>query len=423
MKEVLKTLILRFQERGLPQDLVPRELNLSPFLQTKNAVVITGPRRAGKTYLMFQIMKALKLPMPEIIYLNFEDNVLVDFRPKNFEDILTAYKELHPNKIPYLFLDELHVVPQWELFVRKLVDNHYKVFVTGSNAQLLSKEYATHLGGRYLEANIFPLSFREFLRFKNVQVDQNILYSEQRFQILSLFEEYVNFGGFPEVTLAKNPDLKEKLIDAYFKTAFFRDIVERFKVKDETLFEIVLKKTAENIGKPFSFRSIRNKLLPLGYSVSLKTIIHYLNYAVQGFLLVPSTLFQESLVSREKERKMYFIDNGYLQTFFVSPNVSKKLENTIATNLFFSGQSLQYFRNTMEIDFLIKENIPVQVSYSISDPETLQREVIGLTRFLKYVGKNVGYLLTWNESDTIERQGKTITVLPAWYFLLFYLND
>lgn len=422
MKEILKTLILRFQERGLPDDLVMREINLSPFLQTKNALVITGPRRAGKTYLMFQIMKELNIPIRDVIYLNFEDNVLVDFTPKNFEDILTAYKELHPNKTPHLFLDEVHVVPQWELFVRKLVDNRYRVFVTGSNAQLLSKEYATQLGGRYLEVKVFPLNFREFLKFKNEQFDRQILYSEYRFKILSLFEEYVNSGGFPEVTLAENPVLKEKLIDAYYKTAFFRDIVERFKIKDETLFEIVLKKTAENIGKPFSFRSIRNNLLPLGYSVSPKTIIHYLEYAIKGYLLLPSNLFRESLASRVRERKMYFIDNGYLQTFFVSRNMSKKLENTVAANLFFSGKTLRYFRNSMEIDFILEEKIPLQVSYQLSEPLTFQREVNGLAQYLNHAGSDIGYILTWNETDTLKQNGKKIRILPAWYFLLFGMD-
>ncbi len=423
MKEILKTLILRFQETGIPNDLVPREFDLAPLQETKNAVVITGPRRAGKTYLMFQIMQEMQLPLSEIIYLNFEDNVLVDFTPANFEDILTAFKELHPDKKPALFLDEVHVVPRWELFVRKLVDNRFKVFVTGSNAQLLSKEYATHLGGRYLETQIFPLNFREFLKFKKVQVDSNILYSEQRFRVLSLFEEYVNFGGFPEVTLAQNPVLKKKLIDAYYKTAFFRDIVERFKIKDETLFEIVLKKTAENIGQPFSFRSIQNKLRPLGYSVSTKTIIKYFDYAIQGYLLIPSNLLRESVISREKERKMYFIDNGYLQTFYISRNMSKKLENTVATHLFFQGQSLQYFRNSLEIDFVLQGKIPLQVSYTLSEPTTLEREIQGLMKYLEFAGSKEGYIVTWNESQTIENKDKTIHIIPAWYFLLFGMPE
>jgi len=423
MKEILKKLIVRFQESGVPDDLIHRELNSAPFLETQNAVVITGPRRAGKTYLMFQMMRELKLPLSDIVYLNFEDNVLVDFTPRNFEDILTAYQELYPKKKPVLFLDEIHTVPRWELFVRKLVDNRFKVFVSGSNAHLLSKEYATSLGGRYLETEIFPLNFREFLKFKNFPIDHNIIYSERRFQVLSLFEEYVQFGGFPEVCLAQNTVLKEKLIDAYYHTAFFRDIVDRFKIKDETLFEIVLKKTAENIGQPFSFRSIRNKLQPLGYSVSLKTIIHYFEYAVQGYLLIPSVLMRESVISREKERKMYFIDNGYLQTFFVYQNMSKKLENTIATNLLFNGKTLQYFRNSTKIDFVLKEGIPLQVSYSLSDPETLHREINGLIAYLKYAGSKTGYILTWNESDSVVRNGKTLKIMPAWYYLLFDIDS
>lgn len=419
MKEILKRLIVRFQETGLPADLLPRTVNLTPFLETRNAVVITGPRRAGKTYLLFQIVREMKRPMQEVIYINFEDNVLVEFAPKNFEDILTAYKELYPGKVPILFLDEVHNVPGWEMFVRKLVDTHHRVFVTGSNAQLLSKEYATRLGGRYLELEIFPLTFQEFLNFNNTGYDKNVLYSDKRFQILSLFEEYVKYGGFPEVALSPNPALKEKIIDSYFKTAFFRDIVDRFKIRDETLFEIILKKTAENIGKPFSFRSIGNKLQPLGYKVSSKTIVKYFEYAVKGYLLIPSYFRRESLIQRENERKMYFIDNGYLETFYISENMGRKLENILAMNLFFSGKNLFYFRNKLEIDFLPEAKIPIQVTYRIVDPHTLQREVKGLLKYLHNTGGERGYMLTWNEVDTIEDDGKTIYILPAWYFLLF----
>jgi len=419
MKQILKRLIIQFQERGLPKDLIPREVNLSPFLKTRNAMVVTGPRRAGKTYLMFQIMKELRRPLREIIYINFEDNVLVDFTPANFEDIITAYKELYPHETPVIFLDEVHNIPRWEIFARKLVDNHYRVFITGSNAQLLSKEYATRLGGRYLELEIFPLTFREYLKFRGVDYDSNVLYSDRSFQLISLFETYMNFGGFPEVTLADDDLLKEKLISSYFKTAFFRDIINRFKIRDDTLFEIILKKAAENIGNPFSFRSIRNKLTPLGYNVSPKTIIQYFDYAVNGYLLVPSYLKRESVLKREVERKMYFIDNGYLQSFYAEKNQSKKLENIVALNLRFQGHSLQYFRNTVEIDFLLSDSTPVQVCFDLSPKDTSRREVKALIKYLNLMGRKNGYILTWNETQTFEQKGKTINILPAWYFLLF----
>ncbi len=419
MKEVLKSLILRFQEKGLPSDLIAREKNLQPYLKTKNAVVISGPRRAGKTYLMFQIMKEMGLPSDSIIYINFEDNVLADFTTNNFEDILSSYKELYHNKKPVLFLDEIHTIPKWELFVRKLVDNRYKVFVTGSNSQLLSKEYATLLGGRYLEIEIFPLDFKEFLKFKNITYDEKILYSDKRFEILALFDEYMNFGGFPEITLSNDTVLKEKLIDAYFKTAFFRDIVDRYKIRDETLFEIILKKAAENIGQPFSFRSIKNKLQPFGYSVSLKTIIKYFEYAVNGYLLIPSLLKRESLIRREGIRKIYFIDNGYLQSFYISENFSKKFENIIALNLFYNKKPLFFFRNTIEIDFVPESVSPIQASYSLADENTLKREINGLVKYCNKFGHESAYILTRNERQTIVQNGITIKILPAWYFLLF----
>ncbi len=423
MKELLKQLILAFQERGIPEPLIDREVELSPYIKTKNAVVITGPRRAGKTYLMFQLMKALQKPIDQYVYINFEDNVLVDFTSKDFENILIAYKELYPNRKPILFLDEVHVVPKWELFVRKLVDTGYRVFITGSNAQLLSKEYATRLGGRYLELSIFPLSFKEFLKFKTISVAPNILYSEKRFEILSQFEEYLSFGGFPEIALSPSVLLKKKLIEAYYNTAFFRDIVDRFNIRDETLFEILLKKTAENVGSPFSFRSIKNKIQSLGFRVSTKTILQYFQYAIQGYLLVPSLLLRESVIKKEIERKMYFIDTGYLGTFYSTPNIGKKFENAVALNLYFNGIGLQYFRNTFEIDFVLPNKYPIQVCYELHQAETKQREIISMVKFLNYINHPTGYLLSWNEHETITIEGKRIVIIPAWYFLLFNLPE
>ena len=416
-------MILRFQETGIPNDLVPRNVDLSPLLETKNAVVISGPRRAGKTYFMFQIMKALQKPIKDIVYINFEDNVLVGFLPGDFEDILRAFKELYPHSKPILFLDEVHIVPQWELFVRKLVDTRHKVFVTGSYAEPLSREYATKLGGRYLEQEIFPLSFKEFLRFKDINFDKNVLYSDHRYHILDAFEEYVTYGGFPEVTLSENPLLKEKLLDSYFKTAFFRDIVDRFKIRDGRLFEIILKKAAENVGQPFSFRSILNKAQNLGYKASLKTIVNYFELATRGYLLLPSYLKRESVVQREKERKFYFIDNGYLKTFFISANLGRLLENAVATNLYFATKSLHYFRNKMEIDFVLEKSFPVQVVYNLSDESTFRREIQALIKYLNLTGQKNGLLLTWNEANTFEEGEKRIQLLPAWYYLLFKLPE
>lgn len=421
MKNTLKQLILRFQERGLPNDLRPRAKDLTPFLQTNNAVVITGPRRAGKTYLLFQFMQGAGCSRKQIVYINFEDNVLVDFTHKNFQDLMNAYQELYPGETPFFFLDEIHEVPQWERFVRTLVDNRYRVFVTGSNARLLSKEYATLLGGRYLELELYPLSFREFLSFKDVNGLENILYSERRFEILALFEEYLNYGGFPEVVLTQDIRLKEKIIDAYFKTAFFKDIIERFRIRDEALFEVILKKTSENLGKPFSFRSVANKVKQLGHSASTKTIVHYLQCAIHGYLLRASFLKRESVLRRESERKFYFIDNGYLNTFFVSPNFGKKLENVIAVALTIQGKKLFYYRNQTEIDFILEDGMPLQVCQDISHQETLQRELKSLKKYLTQTGLGEGLILSWNETDTVTIENKTIRIIPAWYFLLTHI--
>jgi predicted AAA+ superfamily ATPase len=191
--------------------------------------VLTGPRRAGKSFYVYEIQQKLwHKSNKRIVYLNFEDDRLNGFNNQHFDLILEAYYELHTEK-PVLFLYEVHVIKGWETFVRRLANTGYKVVVTGSNSHLLSKEIAEKLGARFIETNIFSLDFKEFLKFKNFKINPETVFSKEHFTLKKLFNEYLSFGGFPEVAMLNGEEAKRKVLQTYFDLVFFKDIVGRKK--------------------------------------------------------------------------------------------------------------------------------------------------------------------------------------------------
>jgi predicted AAA+ superfamily ATPase len=416
MRETIKKIILELHDQGLPL-YKKRDKDLKSLFNTGMAVVIIGPRRAGKSYFMYQIMDELKRPIKDYICINFEDNRLADFTYKNFDDILIAYNELYPNKKPIFFLDEVHNVDKWWLFVRRLVDKKYEVFITGSNAHLLSKEYSTHLGGRALETVLFPLSFKEFLKFKNINYDKNIIHSNKRFKILNEFKEYIAFGGFPQLVLNKNKDAKQMILNSYFNTVVYRDIIARYNIEDENVFKLFLKKVAENVGNPFTYRSLENIIRSLDYDVTRKTLINYSEACIEAFFILKSTVAKESVKKREMQRKAYLIDTGYLKLFYTNENFGKLLENSVATYFYTKYNKLNYFRGKNEVDFILPDNTPVQVCYDLD--AAYDREIKALIGYLKLKNKKTGYIITWNKYDEIKKQGYKIKLIPAYYFMLF----
>ncbi len=412
MKETLKGLLIEFHENGLPSDLIRRDIDLTAYIPMKVAKVIVGPRRAGKTYLLYQIMKDLGRDITDYVYLNFEDNRLIGFTYNNFEDILEAYGELYPNKKPILFLDEIHNIEKWELFVRRLVDNGYEVYLTGSNAHLLSREYATKLGGRYIEITLLPLSFREFLTFKGYRVKKHVQYSKERFTLLKYFEEYLNYGGFPAIALLN--EKRDELLRQYLDSIIYRDVISRFNVEDERVLDLFLKKLSENVTNPYSFNSIVRKLKVLGIKTNVKTLSNYYEHLKEVFLILHSSLDRESILKKEMERKSYFVDNGLLKLFYIGENREKLLENVVAIELFRKKGKLKYYRNGYEIDFV--EPV-IQVSWELNE-NNRDREINALLKYMKMKNLKEGYILTYNQREEIKVDDFTIKVLPVWQWML-----
>jgi len=413
--EVLKYIIKEFHERGLPEDLVDRDIQLKDYLIPNVAKVIVGPRRAGKTYLMYQIMKNLKQPIENYVYLDFEDGRILGITLKDMEDILEAYFSLYPEKKPIFFLDEVHNVLGWESFVRRLLNAGYEVFLTGSNAKLLSKEYATKLAGRMIEITLLPLSFKEFLRFKGVSYDDHVLYSKKRYKVIEYMKEYLFYGGFPYLERLQ-PRTKEVVLRTYYNTTILRDIVARYKVTEWHLLDLFVKKLAENVTNPFSFNSITKQLAKLGINTNVKTLSLYYNYLVDAFLLIHSELKRDSFVKKQMERKVYFVDNGYLSLFYTKENLSKRLENAVAVELYRCFGHLTYLRNGGEIDFLVKW--PIQVTWELTD-ENREREITPLLKYMEKSKVKEAYIITAYQKEMLSFGRRKIYVLPFWHVALF----
>jgi len=418
----IKEIILERQKQMIPKDLIPRDIKISKeFINLDLAKIIMGPRRAGKTYFLFQIIQMLKRSKEEYVYLNFEDNRLIDFTYLDFEKILDAYYQLYPNKKPILFFDEIHNVPKWEYFVRRLVDQKYNVFITGSNSQLLSGEYATKIAGRYISIFVYPLSFKEFLKFKNFKLTKQTIFTK-KYQIINYFQEYLFFGGFPGVAKQNQMDIKKQILSDYLTSVIYRDLISRYKINEEKTLELIIKKIAENITNPYSFSSIAKALNNIGYDIGVKTISTYYEYLKKIFLVLHSSFYRNSVVKKEMERKTYLIDNGYLSLFFTKHNEDKLLENLVATELFKEDHTLNYIRNKYEIDFVSNKH-PLMVSYDLSNPATKEREIKGLLEAMEFFKLKEGLLLTYDQEAELivkDRKGekRKIIIKPVWKWLL-----
>ncbi|MCU4138885.1 MAG: putative ATPase [Thermodesulfobacteria bacterium] len=428
-KEVLKTIIREFHTGRFPK-LIKRDLVL-PFNSGKIISVI-GPRRAGKTYLLYQhilflLQKGIK--KEEILYLNFEDERL-DLTSKTLDFILQAYRELYPEldlSRCYFFFDEAQNAEGWERFVRRVYDSVSKnIFLTGSNSKLLSQEIATSLRGRTVKYELFPLTFHEFLRFKNFDFDiEKDFYSPPRkAKLINLFNEYLIFGGFPEIIFLEK-ELKIKTLQEYFEVMLYRDIAERYQVKDTLILKYFLKRLAENVGKFLSVHKIYNELKSQGIRVGKDTLYKYLEFAENAYFIKLLKKHYKSLVKSElAEKKVYLIDTGLLRSIrpFREEKIGILFENTIFKELFLFTSNIVCFKEKKECDFVINEEIAIQVCYDISDENTLKREIEGLKEACKYFGLKTAYIISYDQKAEFNIDyGIKVQIFPAYEFILKFL--
>ena len=380
--------------------------------------VLVGLRRAGKSYLMYQRIHQLLASghrIEEICYFNFEDDRLGVMTLPDLDAIKSAYEEMFDTQ-PVFFFDEIQIVEGWEKFARRLADQKYRVYVTGSNAKMLSSEIATTLGGRFLVKEVFPLSFAEYLSFVGIDVsEKNALHLHKK-EILRHFETYFRFGGLPEVM---NVEDKRSWLSGLFNKIFFGDLIARYDIRNDFGLRLLAKKLAESVKQPSSYNRLANVVTSAGKKTSTDTVIDYVNYMCESWLLLPVENIIGKLTERNTQRKYYFIDNGILNLFLTDPETSL-LENMVAIHLVKRwADRVFFYHNGVEVDFYLPDAEQlIQVSYSLDDPDTLQRETEALTKVAKHMNVNDLLIITKDEETVLEKDDKTIKVVPLWKWVL-----
>jgi len=397
---------------------------------------IVGIRRAGKTYLMFQIIKYLtekeKLNKKSTIYVNFENRKLYPLKSKYVNDLVELiYEERLLDKFEkiYLFLDEIQNLQNWEKYIRNIYDEfkgRIKIFLSGSNMKLLGREYVHLLSGRHITLVLYPLSFEEFLKFKGILPKRkNIILEKERAIIKKALNEYIQYGGFPEVVLS---GLKEKILQQYFSDIISRDVVFKERIrKDIALLEELSIYLISNIANLTSFRRLTNLFNSRGMKITLPTLIHYHNLFEDAFLFFSTRIFSYKIKDQlQHPLKLYCVDTGLVNAcgFKFSEDLGRLYENMVAVELKRRGKEIYYWKDKQqrEVDFVVKERLKItqliQVCLNLEDERMTKRKIQALLEASKELNCNNLLIITQNEEGKEEIKGMQMIYKPLWKWLL-----
>lgn len=418
--EVLREVMLENREEVMRHQVIKRNVSLDGF----DRQVLVGARRGGKSYLLYgkiQELIALGRSWDEIVYLNFEDERLAGMELADLNMILEVHASLS-DKRPMLFLDEIQNVDGWEHFARRVADNKYTVYITGSNAKMLSNDVGAVLGGRYLTREVFPMQFNEFITMNGVDPSDELLTATTaaRGELMGLLEEYFQFGGFPEC--ATLPVKRDYLMSLYQKI-FLGDIAARNNIENIFALRVLIRKLAESIKQPLSFTRAANIVASTGTKIGKSTVINYLSYAIEAYLILPITNIADSIVDKVSNPKYYFIDNGIVSLLALDIRTSL-LENIVALKLFSTygtkEQAVFFYNHGVEVDFYIPQTeTAIQVCYTMNDAEgTFERETRALVKLQSRLSCRRNIVVTYGDEGVIEMGGIKIEVIPVWKFLL-----
>lgn len=414
-KDLIKLLISEYQSYVSQVELIPRDVELVDGLN----YVFVGLRHAGKSYLMFQRIAQLVKQghkKEEILYFNFEDDRIDSLEVKDLDLIKTSYEEMYDTR-PIFFLDEIQLVDRWEKFARRLADQKYQVYITGSNAKMLSSEIATTLGGRYMIQEVYPYSLQEYLKASGIDIhEKNVIFTSGK-QIVRLTNSYFQHGGLPETVGMKEP---RSWMSNLFGKIFFGDLVARYKIRNDYALRVMIRKMAESVKQPLSYNRIASIVSSTGKKISTDAVIDYVGHMADTWLILPYENLYGKLQDKETNRKYYFTDNGLLHLFLVDANTSL-LENIVAITLRRKYGDGSYFWNSKnaEVDFVVpEEELAVQVSYSMADADTFKRETDGLIKLHSVQPVSQMMVVTMEEESIVEKDGLHIEIVPLWKWLL-----
>lgn len=413
-KELFRAIISENQEFIGSIPLVERPLHL----EESGNYVFVGVRQAGKSYLLYQRVKELLgcgINLHDIVYVNFDDERLLGMTTEDFDLILQAYYSMHGGQ-PIFFFDEIQNVDGWANFARRLANQKHRVYVTGSNAKMLSRDIETVLGGRYLSVYVFTYSFEEYLKAIGISVSGGSQYGRKANELQRHFRTYFEWGGFPELVNFRE---KRVWLNSLYNRIFFNDLVVRHKVKNEDSLRMCIRRLAESVMQPCSLNRLSNLVKSTGMPCSPSTVMEYVRYLQESCLLISLDNYASKFVDKETVKKHYFIDNGLLHLFINNPDTAL-LENLCAINLYKRyGKGVYYFNRNIEVDFYVPdEKLAIQASFRMSEEATLEREIKALVALHGLYETQRNLIITYEDEGIMERDGIKIEIIPVWKWLL-----
>ncbi len=417
-KNLLKAIIADNQTEVPKYNVIPRDFIFEEF----GNYVFVGIRRAGKSFLLYQRMQQLLaqgVQWNEMLYVNFEDERLVGMSLEDLNLLLEVHLEMY-GKRPILFLDEIQNIAGWEKFARRMADTKHRIYITGSNAKMLSHDIQTTLGGRYVPVDVYPYNFKEFLTANEISIsEESLLSTEGKAEILRKFNDYFYFGGLPE---SAEYTAKRDYLTSVYQKIYLGDIAIRHSVGNTFALRIMFRKLAESVKQPVSFSRVTNIVSSTGAKVGKTTIINYIEYAKDAWLISSLQNIAGKLVDKETNPKYYFTDNGILNLFLLDGNTSL-LENLVAINLlrkYGRNDAVFFYNKGVEVDFYIPdEAIAIQVCYDLENSDgTFDREVDALLKLSSVLECKRLIMITRDTERMLEMDGRIIEIIPVWKWLL-----
>ena len=418
-------------QKELPFPVLERDLQLP--VGSGQIITVAGVRRCGKSSLMKIVANKLILSGVDrhrILWVNFDDERLDGMKSDELDEVVQAYMELYP-EIPFssvnIFFDEIQNVEKWELFVLRLYKTYCKnIYISGSNAKMLSSQLATALRGWPIEYEAFPLSFKEYLRFKNIEASEHEEGGRALLRRHCL--EYIHESAFPEVVLMTEESLKIRKIQGYFNTMLFRDLIEHYSLSNQETVKYFLKRLMLNISKPTSVNAIFNDLKSQGRKLDKNRLYELADMVCEIFMFFRVNKWSASIISESSSQpKYYFIDNGMRNAIVMpySDDDGKLLENIVFLHLrrhLEQSMKITYFSDKFECDFVVQhdERIEqlIQVCWDMSSPETRERELRGIYAAFIATRCEECIIITLDEENEVDYKGLNVKIVPAWRWLL-----
>lgn len=396
------------------RQLIDREIDMDKYIRTKQVVIISGIRRCGKSSLLYLMKEKMQLDETAYLYFNFDDERIIPDITM-LEQVYTLHIEIY-GKEPVIFFDEIQNINHWEKFINRMYENGTKIFVSGSNANLLSSEISTSLTGRNKVLELFPFSFSEYLRFKNKQYTIDQLSSKQKALLVKDFNQYAEIGGFPLVV--KENDLE--LVNSYFRDILYRDIITRYKLNQVNEIKQIALYFASNSGKRFSYSTLQ-KISGVKSSSSIKDYLGYYEHSYLFFFLKKFDYSVKKQIMNPK--KVYSADTAIIHKlgFNFSQNKGRIIENIVYLELLRREKEVYYHAGKNECDFIIKEGLNITEAIQVTqhiNKDNYKRETEGLEEAMKTYNLKQGLLITEHVENPGRIANNTIKIVPIWKWLL-----